>query len=54
MKQKIKIIRLSPAKTFPATHSRRGEKTYFAEKIISAIGKMCNDCLKRNHRRLFT
>jgi hypothetical protein len=38
MKNKTKIIRMPLAKTFPATHPRKGEETCFKEKIKMAVG----------------
>jgi hypothetical protein len=48
MKQKIKIIRMSVAKTFPATHPRKGEKTYFRGKIIcgQCTCKLIDECIE--------
>lgn len=47
--QKIKHYRLSVSRTFPATHPRKGESTYFIPKIESALGILngCNpsECL---------
>lgn len=37
--QKIKRYRLGVSKTFPSTHHRKGEETYFVVKIMSALGK---------------
>jgi hypothetical protein len=48
MRQKIKIYRMSLAKTFPATHPRKGEKTNFKESILNSlkINAGCKDCSK--------
>ena len=35
--QKIKRYRLGVSKTFPATHPRKGEQTWFVEKIIEVM-----------------
>lgn len=35
--QKIKRYRLPVSRTFPTTHKRAGEKTYFVEKILKAL-----------------
>lgn len=47
--QKIKRYRLSVSRTFPTTHPRKGESTYFIPKIESALGILngCNpsECL---------
>lgn len=42
--QKIKHYRLSFSRTFPTTHPKAGEPTYFVEKINNAIGdtESCN------------
>jgi hypothetical protein len=44
MKRKIKIYRMPLSKTFPATHPRAGNKTYFEESIKRGVG--CPDCTK--------
>lgn len=49
--QKIKRYRLGVSRTFPSTHKRKGEKTWFVVKIISSLG-MFNDKL-RNATRAF-
>jgi len=41
--KKIKRYRLGISRTFPLTHPRKGESTYFIEKIDNAIGSL-KDC----------
>lgn len=40
--QKIKRYRLGVSTTFPSTHKRKGEKTFFKEQIEMALG--CREC----------
>lgn len=44
--QKVKRYRLSISRTFPRTHPRKGEATYFVEKILSIRGGIipCKHC----------
>lgn len=41
--QKIKRYRLSVSRTFPATHPKKGEPTYFREKIYNATSQKEGD-----------
>ena len=39
--QKIKRYRLGVSKTFPTTHPRKGEQTFFVEKIQNNANLFC-------------
>ena len=47
--QKLKRYRLGVSRTFPSTHQRKGEETYFVVKIMSGLGKFNDEIGNATH-----